>query len=232
MAFIALYIVIVMLVIEIAAVLMRTTGLERDIARFQVVSLLTGTGFTTKESELILGHPVRRRIGIFLILFGGFSFAVVVSAIATIMAPGFRLPYLAVSGGALALVWLVLRSPRSVELLTKKFTKPLEETFEVRELPIQDVLLREETDDFLEVPIGPNSDAAGRTMNEICADGANDRCDLNLLYIKRGELCIRKERMDTPLEPGDVLYVYGDARDIESRFSKELAEKKSEGWTS
>ncbi|MBP3967169.1 hypothetical protein I8J30_31320, partial [Paenibacillus sp. DLE-14] len=62
MGFILVYFVIVLAVVEISAILMRATGLNRDISRFQVISLLTSTGYTTKESELISNHPIRRRI--------------------------------------------------------------------------------------------------------------------------------------------------------------------------
>ncbi len=82
----------IFLVVEIAIALLITTGLEPQIARFQVVSMMTSTGFTTKESELILRHPIRRKIAVFLILFGAFSLAVVISSISNILAQSFRIP--------------------------------------------------------------------------------------------------------------------------------------------
>ena len=48
----------------------RLTGLPDDRARFQVISLLTGTGFTTKESEIILSMRRRRRLARATMLFG------------------------------------------------------------------------------------------------------------------------------------------------------------------
>lgn len=38
------------------------TGLSEDMARLQSRSALTGTGFTTDESEHVVNHPARRRI--------------------------------------------------------------------------------------------------------------------------------------------------------------------------
>ncbi|MCM3570515.1 hypothetical protein [Neobacillus mesonae] len=43
--------------------------------------MMTATVFTTGESELILGHPIRRRLAAFSILFGVFSLAVIISSI-------------------------------------------------------------------------------------------------------------------------------------------------------
>ena len=55
-------------VMRIAAVV---TGLSREAAGFQARSAFTGVGFTTGESELIVRHPVRRRIVSMPMLLGG-----------------------------------------------------------------------------------------------------------------------------------------------------------------
>ena len=55
---------------EVFTVLFRFTGLPYDKARFQVLSLLTGTGFTTKESEGLLSIRPRRRLAQITMLFG------------------------------------------------------------------------------------------------------------------------------------------------------------------
>ena len=55
---------------ELFTFFFRFTGLPDERARFQVLSLLTGTGFTTRESELILGSRRRRRLARITMLFG------------------------------------------------------------------------------------------------------------------------------------------------------------------
>ncbi len=57
-------------VVRIASVAMRLTGLPDSVARFQCLSALTGTGFTTHESEMIVNYPIRRRILVFLMILG------------------------------------------------------------------------------------------------------------------------------------------------------------------
>ena len=47
---------------ELFTFFFRLTGLPAERARFQVISLLTGTGFTTRESEIILSSRRRRRL--------------------------------------------------------------------------------------------------------------------------------------------------------------------------
>jgi hypothetical protein len=50
------------IIVRIGAIAFTMTGLEWSLATFQSLSCFTGTGFTTKEAELITGHPQRRRI--------------------------------------------------------------------------------------------------------------------------------------------------------------------------
>lgn len=57
-----------MLIVRIATVMLKLTGISQDAARFQARSAFTGTGFTTSESESVVHHPVRRRIIMALML--------------------------------------------------------------------------------------------------------------------------------------------------------------------
>jgi len=57
-------IIIAFVIVRIGAIAFELTGLERSLARFQALSCFSGTGFTTRESELIVSSPQRRRIGI------------------------------------------------------------------------------------------------------------------------------------------------------------------------
>ena len=72
MAF-SLFSVIILLywvITELFTILFRFTGLPDERARFQVISLLTGCGFTTKESEMIISSRQRRRLARVTMLFG------------------------------------------------------------------------------------------------------------------------------------------------------------------
>lgn len=57
-------------IVRVASVAMRLTGLPENVTRFQCVSTLTGTGFTTGESEMIVNYPIRRRILVALMVLG------------------------------------------------------------------------------------------------------------------------------------------------------------------
>ena len=81
---IALFILIVMLymvISELFTILFRFTGLPDEKARFQVLSLLTGCGFTTRESEMVLSTKSRRRLARIMMLFGYVFNITIVSAL-------------------------------------------------------------------------------------------------------------------------------------------------------
>ena len=59
-----------LLVTRAATVLLVATGLSRQVARFQARSALTGSGFTTQDSESVVGHPLRRKVIMTLMLLG------------------------------------------------------------------------------------------------------------------------------------------------------------------
>ncbi|MGO4544642.1 hypothetical protein AB4Z29_07585 [Paenibacillus sp. 2TAB23] len=219
--FIVVYGALIGIVVEIAAALLIMTGLDHKIARFQAVSMLTATGFTTKESELVLRHPFRRRIAIFLIVFGVFSFAVIISSLSNILAQSFRVYQLGIVTAVLAFVLIVLKNKRIAAYLTQKTEHQLEKVFELHELPIHEVLyIDEKRDIFTEIIIHERSTFNGRHLVNIM----QQTNDLNILFILRENKKLRK--CDIKIKARDHLYVYGDKQEIEKLFEAELENKQ------
>ena len=76
----SLIILLYWVISELFTILFRFTGMPDDKARFQVTSLLTGCGFTTRESELLLTSQTRRRLARITMLFGYVFNITIVSA--------------------------------------------------------------------------------------------------------------------------------------------------------
>ncbi len=68
--------------VRLASVALRLTGLPEQNARFQAMSALTGTGYTTTEAEMVVNYPIRRKIISWLMVFGNLG---VVSVLSTLM---------------------------------------------------------------------------------------------------------------------------------------------------
>ena len=58
------------LVVRAGAIALMMTGMDAAKANFQALSAFSGTGFTTREAELIVNHPQRRRIATWLMILG------------------------------------------------------------------------------------------------------------------------------------------------------------------
>ena len=71
-----------LIVNRVGTIALTATGLSSEVAHLQARSALTGVGFTTSESELVVNHPTRRRIVLALMLV---SNAGLVTIIATVV---------------------------------------------------------------------------------------------------------------------------------------------------
>ncbi|HHI88284.1 MAG: hypothetical protein B1H05_04075 [Candidatus Cloacimonas sp. 4484_140] len=80
-------IIISFTVVRIGAVAFELTGLEWSIAKFQALSCFTGTGFTTKESELIVKSHQRRKIAKILMIFGHAGLVTLIATFVNSMRP-------------------------------------------------------------------------------------------------------------------------------------------------
>ena len=63
-------ILISMLVVRAGAIALMMTGMAYGRAKFQALSAFTGTGFTTREAELVMHNPTRRSVVSWLMILG------------------------------------------------------------------------------------------------------------------------------------------------------------------
>lgn len=106
-------ILVSLLITRVATVAFVLTGMSREAARFQARSALSGTGYTTSEAEGVVGHPVRRRIVMALMLVGSAGLVTVIATLMVSFTDAERdqalQRTLALIGG-LTVVWLFARS--------------------------------------------------------------------------------------------------------------------------
>ncbi len=73
--------------VRVGAIAFQLTGLEWSLAKFQALSCFSGTGFTTKEAELITGNKQRRKIATILIILGNAGFVIMIATLAGSLVP-------------------------------------------------------------------------------------------------------------------------------------------------
>ena len=203
-----------MLITRFATIALTLTGLSRQAARFQARSALTGTGFTTSESEAVVNHPVRRRIVRTLMLFGS---AGIVTVLASVMLTFTRT---ASTGGGSTTVSLLLLVAGIGGLLFLMSLRPVDRAvsrlirFVLRrytDLDVRDYAALLEIQGgyaVAELRVAPDQWVAGRTLAE-------------LRLMDEGVIVLGVQRPDgsyigapgaqTVPSPGDVLVLYGHA---------------------
>ena len=72
---------VTLIVNRVGTIALTATGLSTEVAHFQARAALTGVGFTTSESELVVNHPVRRRIVLTLMLVGNAGLVTIIATV-------------------------------------------------------------------------------------------------------------------------------------------------------
>ncbi len=79
---IIIFIFLYLIIAEVFTVLFRLMGMPTRKARFQVISLMTNSGYTTDESEIIVNSKKRRKLAMATMLFG---YTFTVTAVSTLV---------------------------------------------------------------------------------------------------------------------------------------------------
>lgn len=201
-----------LLVTRVATVILVATGMSSASARFQARSAFTGTGFTTTEAEDVVGHPVRRKVVMWLMLLGN---AGLVAAAGSLIL-GFRsnggvggtlLRAVELAAGMLALLYLS-RSRWVDQRLTRAIGAALQRW---SDLPEQDTVTLLQLADGYQV-----AELAVRDGDWLAG------CALGRLRLRDEGVAVLGVRApdggytgvpggDTVLSAGDVLVLYGHA---------------------
>jgi hypothetical protein len=205
-----LLVVAVSLVItRVATVILVATGMSRASARFQARSAFTGSGFTTRESESVVDHPVRRRTIMALMLLGN---AGIVAAASSLIL-GFRggsfsnnwKAVLELVAGLLAL--LFISRSRWVDRHLTSFIGHLLHTR--TDLPTRDLggLLQLAGDySVTELAVEKDDWVADRTLRDL---GLRDEGVVVLGLTRSDGDYLGAPTGSTQVRPGDILVLYG-----------------------
>jgi hypothetical protein len=135
-----------LLVVRLGTTALTLTGLARHTAEFQSYSAFFGVGFTTRESEQVVNHPVRRRIVQHLILAGHIGLTSVIVPLVVTFVNVKTMREAVVQVGllivALATLWAIIRTPFVESLIERSIKLALRRTAGLTQRFDHDVLLR------------------------------------------------------------------------------------------
>jgi hypothetical protein len=199
------------IIVRIGGFALQMTGIEPEIARFQALSAFSGTGFTTREAERVVGHRTRRRIVTILIILGN---AGTVTVIATLVASftqvegyaWFFIRLAIIIGGIFGLYQLIIRSnigQRILDWLQRPILKRI-----LRTAPVTEEIFPVEKDWAISLAtMKESSRGVGLSVADINAEG-----DIEVLGINRAGSYVVRPGPEEMVAQGDRLLVYANRR--------------------
>lgn len=222
------------IVVRIGAIALELTGLSPEVASFQAQSAFSGVGFTTTESEVIVNHPVRRKIIRILILLGSVG---VTSSIATLI-----LTFVGQSGEAallrgiilfigLMVIYVFARSNVVYKLMKGLIIKALKRWTTLRVFDYEQILGLSKGYSISRIMVKEESWLSNRKLKDL---KLNLEGILVLAIFRRigdEEKVIGAPKGETEILPGDVLMCYGREealKDLAQRIKGQEGDKSHE----
>jgi len=225
-----LTLVVSFIVVRIGAIAFQLTGLEWSLAKFQAISCFTGTGFTTREAELITGNKQRRQIASVLIVLGNAGLVIMISTLASSLVPQetvlskvsksflpFAIPNDLVKWVNLGIVVVVVYLIYKIfthEKLARKLTNFLRKKLIKKEIfkkvSFEELVLATGGYGVSRVAVC----AGSPVLNKVLANSDLRKRDITVLAVVRGEETIPNPSADTEILLGDELVCFGKLENI------------------
>jgi len=203
-----LVILVSMLVVRGGAVALKLTGLSWDVASFQAQSAFTGAGFTTSESENIVGHPARRRVIRAMINLGSIGVSsALVTVVVTFTTAGddmqLRTWWMV---GSLVLLVIAIRTKVFDRLFIPVVTRILLRSSKLRILDYEELLRMDKGFSVAQLTVEPDTWLTGGPLKQLAL---NEEGILVLNVRRSSGSVLAAPRPIIHLEPGDKILCYG-----------------------
>ena len=221
-------ILIYQIIIEIFSVIFSIEGVQLDKAKFQVISILTGTGFTTNESELMLASKRRRKLTQTLILFSYLFNITIVSTIINLFIATTEVTLEELGIGIILtianiILLIILNKATRVRRFFDEIVKKIEiKKMEKRQNPMS--IHDKYGDKVIAEVILLKVNNKIKNINTV---KLKNEYDIQLLVIKRGEEIISDINEKVTLKEHDVLLVFGKQKVIRDLLVKSKKRKNT-----
>jgi len=221
------------IIIRVGAIAFQLSGLEWSLAKFQALSCFSGTGFTTREAELVTGHPQRRRIATILIVLGNAGLVTMIATVASALTPQqtlwsrlsetflpFSVPRFLIPWINLLFIVVVLYVGYRLatnKRFVKKITGTLRTKIIKREIfkPVsfEELLMLAGGYGVSKIDVSSDNPLVGKTLTQ----SDLRKSDIMVLAIVRAEETIPNPAADTQILSGDELISFGKLENIRNR---------------
>jgi hypothetical protein len=211
----AFMIILLAVIMEIAASALKLTGLDIHTARFQALSALTGTGFTTKETELIMSHRQRRRIIMSLMVVGPIGFITILGSVIFSIAEDIIIRQFIAIILVFLIILLITRSKKIMAFFHRGVEKQLKKRRYPRRVILEQVLQLSKNYGICEIKIYRHSKYAEKKLSET---DFKER-GFMVLAIERQDSLIAVPKGSDVLKDEDILVVFGNLHSLKE-FAK------------
>jgi TrkA-C domain len=209
-----------MLFVRAGAVALMLTGMHYEQAKFQALSAFTATGFTTREAEKVVNHPVRRKI-ISWLMVGGYAgiVAVTVSGISSFVDTTAQslTRNVVVFVIGLALIYVLARHTGLNQRWERMVERWLYRSSLFEFEPVEELLHLADGFGLVKLEVAADSPLAGQSIIQI----GSKRKETLVLGLERQHTWIPARKMREPLQAGDQLIVYGHLERLKEEFGTE-----------
>lgn len=216
LVYILILLAVLWIIIEILSLVLKITGLSLQKARFQVISMITHTGFTTRESELITQHPQRRRIASILMVLSYIAQATLISLLFNILIQDSK-QLLSIGFLLAAIIVFIIIITRN-KFISSKVDRMIERFITKRIMkksltkPIDEVLKVSPGYGVYEIVVDSDSKICNTTLN----DAKLNDMFIHVLKIDRGSSTVDFPKANFKIAEGDVLIAYGELESIKN----------------
>ncbi len=201
------------LIVKIAAIYLKLTGLNSKTAHFQALSAFTRTGFTTKDSELIMKYDKRRQIIMILMILGNAGLVGIVTTliVSFTKSSAFQIYFQLL---LLILGLFILYKIASHKGWTRKFTRVIEKKLLLRKRlekkRIEEIIHLTEDYSIVEINLSKKSKDIGKKLSS----ASLREKDILVLAIERNDSVIPAPKGSNVLKSGDTLICYGKLKNL------------------
>ena len=209
-------------VLWFGSIALEATGMERSRARFQALSALTTSGFTTRESENVVGHPRRRLIvgwmmflgSVGLILFLILMFGIIVFGVKPAKPTS---PYIYVLAALPAVAFLVLFWLGVLDKLATVIVNWLKRTGYFKlEQSNTEIIYHAGEYSLARMTVGKAAPEVGSRIG----DTNLSKADVRVLAIERGDKVLFYPEAKEVVQAADHLIYYGHTEEIKKTMEE------------
>ena len=222
-------IVISFIAVRIGAIAFQLTGLDWSLAKFQALSCFSGTGFTTKEAELITTMLQRRRVASILMILGNAGLVALIATFANSLNP--RVPLLKITIpflpsaaipwihliiiiGILYVFYKVTTNSKYVKKITNALRNQIVKKEIIKPVSFEELLVATGGYGISQIDISKDSPLLNKTLIE----SDLKKQDVLVLVIEREGEAITNPPGDTKILLDDLLICFGKLEFIRKKL--------------